>query len=259
MADADASFERLAGAALDDVLTRHPDMATELGDHRFDTRLPDSRPEALEDERRALSGQLRELSALDGALSADNRVDAEILRSQLEGRLYELEVLRDHEWSPLLANPGGALYSLLARDFAPLPERLRSLAARPRWPRSRSTSAGCRSGSPRWRARVPTPGSDPSGSRASSPTPSTPPPTPTRSWPGPRRSWRGPRRRSPAPPRASAKRRRARRAWCAACWTNSPRTVPTTPRSWSSAGGRWRRPASSSPSGDWSRCTTTRS
>ncbi len=130
MADADASFERLAGAALDDVLTRHPDMATELGDHRFDTRLPDSRPEALEDERRALSGQLRELSALDGALSADNRVDAEILRSQLEGRLYELEVLRDHEWSPLLANPGGALYSLLARDFAPLPERLRSLAAR---------------------------------------------------------------------------------------------------------------------------------
>ncbi len=128
---ADAAFERLARATLDDVLTRHPDMATELGDHRFDDRLPDERPEALEDERRALRDRLRKLAALDlAALTPDNRVDAEILRSRVEGRLYELEVLREHEWSPLLANPGGALDSLLARDYAPLPERLRSLAGR---------------------------------------------------------------------------------------------------------------------------------
>jgi uncharacterized protein (DUF885 family) len=131
MPAADPELERLAGATLDDVLTRHPDLATLLGDHRLDARLPDERPEALEEESRALRGQLRELRALDpSALAPDNRVDAEILRSQLEGRLYELEVLRDHEWSPLHANPGTALYTLLARDFAPLPERLRSLAGR---------------------------------------------------------------------------------------------------------------------------------
>jgi hypothetical protein len=45
-------------------------------------------------------------------------------------RLLEIEELREHTWNPLLANPGQAIYMLLARDYAPLPERLRSLASR---------------------------------------------------------------------------------------------------------------------------------
>ena len=45
-------------------------------------------------------------------------------------RLFELEELREHTWNPLLANPGQAIYTLLARDYAPLPDRLRSLAGR---------------------------------------------------------------------------------------------------------------------------------
>jgi uncharacterized protein (DUF885 family) len=106
-------------------------MATELGDHRFDDRLPDGRPEALDEERRMLDARLRELEALDpAAMLPENRIDAEILRSALTSRRYELDVLREHEWNPLLANPAGAVYTLLARDFAPLGERLRSLAGR---------------------------------------------------------------------------------------------------------------------------------
>src|SRR6266496_240324 len=109
----------------------HPDMATELGDHRFDDRLPDARPEALEEERRTIEERLRELEALDlEALLPEHRVDAEILGAALRGRRYELEVLREHEWNPLVGNPAGAVYTLLARDFAPLAERLRSLVGR---------------------------------------------------------------------------------------------------------------------------------
>ena len=52
--DAASSFEQLARATLDDLLERHPEAATDLGDHRFDDRLSDLRPEALEDERRAV-------------------------------------------------------------------------------------------------------------------------------------------------------------------------------------------------------------
>jgi uncharacterized protein (DUF885 family) len=127
----DERFRRLAETALDDVLAMHPVAATELGDHRFDDRLPDARPAALEEERRVLDAHVRELEALDlDALQPDDRVDAEILRSTLRGRRYELEALREHEWNPLLANPAGAVYVLLARDFAPLAERLRSLAGR---------------------------------------------------------------------------------------------------------------------------------
>jgi uncharacterized protein (DUF885 family) len=127
----DERFQRLAETALDDVLALHPVVATELGDHRFDDRLPDRRHEALEEERRVLDAHVRELEALDpDALGTDNRVDADILRSTLAGRLYDLEALREHEWNPLLANPAEAIYVLLARDFAPLGERLRSLGGR---------------------------------------------------------------------------------------------------------------------------------
>src|SRR6266511_1336727 len=109
----------------------HPDMATELGDHRFDDRLPDARPEALEEERRTIEGRLRELEALDlEALLPEHRVDAEVLGAALRRRRYELEVLREHDWNPLVGNPAGAVYTLLARDFAPLAERLRSLVGR---------------------------------------------------------------------------------------------------------------------------------
>ena len=45
-------------------------------------------------------------------------------------RVFELDELREHTWNPLQANPGKAIYQLLARDFAPLPERLGSVAGR---------------------------------------------------------------------------------------------------------------------------------
>jgi uncharacterized protein (DUF885 family) len=45
-------------------------------------------------------------------------------------RVFEIDELREHAWNPLLANPGKAIYQLLARDFAPLPDRLGSVAGR---------------------------------------------------------------------------------------------------------------------------------
>ena len=58
------------------------------------------------------------------------RVDAAILRNRLEANRFALIEQRDHEWDPLVANPGTAIYALLARDFAPLGDRLRSAAGR---------------------------------------------------------------------------------------------------------------------------------
>jgi uncharacterized protein (DUF885 family) len=127
----DERFERVAEAAIDDLLERHPEVATALGDHRFDERLSDPSRAALEDERRAVSGYLARLDAVgtDG-LNGPNRIDAEILRSRLQERLFELDDLREHEWNPLLGNPADALYPLLARGFAPAGDRLRSVAGR---------------------------------------------------------------------------------------------------------------------------------
>jgi Bacterial protein of unknown function (DUF885) len=128
---ADQAFQSIAIAVIEDLLVRHPEVATMLGDHRFDDRLHVPGPDAREDERRAINAHLSALDDIDEtSLDTTNRVDARILRARLDGRLFELEELRDHEWDPLLGNPGEAVYPLLAREHAPLPERLRAVAGR---------------------------------------------------------------------------------------------------------------------------------
>jgi uncharacterized protein (DUF885 family) len=127
----DAEFARLAREYLDDRSERHPDAATGLGDHRFDARLPDPSAQALADEGRALDGWAARLGVLDrGALSAEHQVDAAMMADSIARRVFEIDELREHTWNPLLANPGKAIYQLLARDFAPLPDRLGSVAGR---------------------------------------------------------------------------------------------------------------------------------
>ena len=127
----DAEFTKLAREYLDDRAERHPDIATGLGDHRFDARLPDPSAQALEGERRALDGWAARLAAIDqGSLSAEHRVDAAMMADSVARRVFEIDELREHTWNPLQANPGKAIYQLLARDFAPLPERLGSVAGR---------------------------------------------------------------------------------------------------------------------------------
>jgi uncharacterized protein (DUF885 family) len=124
-------FRRLAEDYLDDLARRHPDIATELGDHRFDDQLPDRRAAALDAERRGLDEFAARLTAVDHAgLDKELRVDAAVLANDVARRLFEIEELREHTWNPLLANPGQAIYMLLARDYAPLPDRLHSLAGR---------------------------------------------------------------------------------------------------------------------------------
>ena len=128
---ADAEFAGLAREYLDDRAERHPDIATGLGDHRFDARLADPSAQALQGERRALDGWAARFAAVDqDALSAEHRVDAAMMADSVARRVFEIDELREHTWNPLQANPGRAIYQLLARDFAPLSDRLASVAAR---------------------------------------------------------------------------------------------------------------------------------
>jgi len=126
-----SAFRALAAGVLDELLDRHPESATALGDHRHDDRLDDRSPAALEEEARWVGRRLDDLGAVRHTeLDAADGVDAQVLTTALQLRRFELEVLRDHEWDPLVANPGTAVYTLLARDFAPLGDRLRSVAGR---------------------------------------------------------------------------------------------------------------------------------
>jgi uncharacterized protein (DUF885 family) len=122
---------RLADEYVDELARRHPDTATELGDHRFDGLLPDRSEAALGEERRWLDAFAARLTDVDLAtLSGEQRVDVAMAANDVARRLFEIEELREHTWNPLLANPGIAIYGLLARDYAPLTDRLRALAGR---------------------------------------------------------------------------------------------------------------------------------
>jgi uncharacterized protein (DUF885 family) len=124
-------FEAFAAAAVEDTLVRQPVLASSLGDHRFDGRLDDLSPAALDEERKGITARLAELHEWDDVeLPVGHRVDAEVLSVRLRDRLFDIEDGGEYSWNPLAANPGTALYLLLARNYAPLPDRLRSAGSR---------------------------------------------------------------------------------------------------------------------------------
>ncbi len=128
---ADEMFVSAAQATLDGMLERRPELATVLGDHRYDDRLTVGTARYHEDSIRWYGERLDDLTGIDpGRLSPQNRIDAQILANRLSLIRFTMGELREHEWNPLIANPGRAIYLLIARDFAPLTERLRCVARR---------------------------------------------------------------------------------------------------------------------------------
>lgn len=129
----DARFAALSQRWLDGWLRLNPVGATQLGDHRFDARIEDlsaaGRQELVDFSRTVLA----ELDALDTRrLSRENQVDALILRNQLRSDIWNVETLQSWARDPQVYSglAGGALYNLMAREFAPLPVRLKAAAAR---------------------------------------------------------------------------------------------------------------------------------
>jgi hypothetical protein len=129
--DADAGFTRYARATLDGLLERQPEWATVVGDHRCDGRLTVGTAAHYAETRGWAGERLAGLARIDeGQLSPEYRVDARILANELERLRFMVGELREQEWNPMAANPGRAIYLLIARDFAPAAERLRSAARR---------------------------------------------------------------------------------------------------------------------------------
>lgn len=129
--DHNEAFVSLAEEYIERFLEMYPETATALGDHHYDHRLNDYSVQGVRDGIEFNKSSLRSLNRIDpGRLTRDNRVDYYILRNQIEESVFRLETLKEHEWNPLVYNVGGAIYNLLARDFAPIEDRLRNVAAR---------------------------------------------------------------------------------------------------------------------------------
>ncbi len=118
-------FEKLANDYIAWFLEARPETATYLGEHRYDGRLSDLSAEALARDLARQREFLKRAEALQTSrLDAVSRVDLQILKAQIESTIWSHTVLREREWNPMSYNPGGAVYYLMEREFAPLPKRL---------------------------------------------------------------------------------------------------------------------------------------
>ncbi len=130
----DTAFEKIATDYIDGFLASHPEAATQLGDHRFDAQLTDY---SAANRLRLLFREKQVLLALKDfedatKLTGPNRVDVRILRENIEGRIFELEELKEPDWNPLVYNNSLAdsLYLLVARDFDSPEKRIPNLRER---------------------------------------------------------------------------------------------------------------------------------
>lgn len=129
----DAAFADLSKRALDTWMQLSPISATQIGDHRYDSEIDDLSAAGQQKMLTAYKGLLGELDKVEvSKLSRENQVDAAILRNQLQSEIWNAEVLQASKWDPQIYNgtAGSALYGLMAREFAPLPDRLKSATAR---------------------------------------------------------------------------------------------------------------------------------
>ena len=127
----DARFQAFGDRVVDEYLKLSPVNATQLGDHRYDALMPDVSVAGRAAVRAFAERTLAELARFDSQhLSRENQVDAILLKDQLDYLIFSDARRQDWAWDPLTYSPGSALFSLMSREFAPLPERLRSATGR---------------------------------------------------------------------------------------------------------------------------------
>jgi uncharacterized protein (DUF885 family) len=130
--EADARFDRTIDRWFRDQVAMHPETATFLGLHEHDADLPAGGRGAIDEEVAFFRRTIHELSAVDPAeLSAERALDRDLAIHQARLGLFWLTEYRDWAFTSQAAGSvGEALFPLFTRDFAPLPERLSSIAGR---------------------------------------------------------------------------------------------------------------------------------
>jgi len=126
-------FSQTARAIINDVLKHEPIEATWAGVHDYDAEYPDVTLDGFAHQQAQAKTHLSTLRRWKPEeLSQSDAIDWHMLVSRFEVQLRESEQLQKHKHSPSLY-PNVAIegiYSLLARAYAPLRDRLPALASR---------------------------------------------------------------------------------------------------------------------------------
>ena len=144
-----AVFAERVDAFLGDFFRLYPVAATAAGNHAHDGEWPNLTDAGQADRLAFVDDWNAELRAMpDTSLTPDERIDRDLLISELAALRFDEVELREAGWDPLsyVYLLGGGIFPLLARDFAPLAERLASVGltvgAGARGPHRRERPAG---------------------------------------------------------------------------------------------------------------------
>jgi uncharacterized protein (DUF885 family) len=132
----DVEFSRLADRYFDELVFRFdPVQATYAGFHQYDTQLPTASRAEIDSQIATLKKWEVDVRNFDPrGLSASTSSDRELVLAQIHSQLLTLESIRPWEKNPDTYSSGvtGAVYTIMSRNFAPAPERLKSVIARER-------------------------------------------------------------------------------------------------------------------------------
>jgi uncharacterized protein (DUF885 family) len=128
-----AGFPKLTEDYLNDLYSRHPTAAAASGLHAWDGLLEDFSSAAISDEIAAIKkfqARLQKIPPLELGLS--DIFDYQILASNMQSRLLELERIKSFERNPGVYNDvlSGALVQVASFEYAPLDSRLRHIIAK---------------------------------------------------------------------------------------------------------------------------------
>jgi uncharacterized protein (DUF885 family) len=130
-ADLDPRFESAVQDRFDRLMDREPVWATFLGIHKDDERLGDASRQGREAAIAETRGFIERLEKLDGDLDPATAFERELALHAARRTLFDDEVHRVWDQrANAMDEIGDGLFGLLARDFAPLEERLQSMTGR---------------------------------------------------------------------------------------------------------------------------------
>jgi len=126
----DAAFDQIAGEYIDGYLAWRPQLGTALGWHQYDGRVTDFRQASLDAELTRLKTYDARLGALRlQRLTARASRDCRLLRAAIQREIFGFEQMQSFSQNPMTYAGALDVNIYIKRNFAPLPDRVRSLTA----------------------------------------------------------------------------------------------------------------------------------
>jgi uncharacterized protein (DUF885 family) len=130
-----SDYTKLLEQFFDRYFELNPTQGTATGFHQYDSKLEDYSKAGI-DREIAFAREFQDKFAKVDAtkLSMEDRDDLELVKSAIQSSLLELETIRNWQRNPDRYSSGitGSIFVIMSRNFAPQPERLKSVIARER-------------------------------------------------------------------------------------------------------------------------------